>query len=130
MQLIKRVGQPCPDCGTPFIQGPKGIFCKPCYIRWKNQNQPEQSYSGQVAQTQQRVEPYKEVMDYKSDKISEAQDRKELAIAIAGAKAGAGLIVTALVQSGAIIGNVWQEEFEKAANFIYNFTPTMKPPFN
>ena len=33
----KVVGQLCPDCGTPYIQGKNGQgYCKPCYIKWKN----------------------------------------------------------------------------------------------
>ena len=28
------VGQPCPVCGTPAVQGKKGAYCKPCYVKW------------------------------------------------------------------------------------------------
>jgi|TARA_Y100000310_G_scaffold333960_1_gene412618 hypothetical protein len=38
--MQKVVGQPCPDCNTPFIQGQKGAYCKSCYIKWKNNQQP------------------------------------------------------------------------------------------
>lgn len=34
----KVVGEPCKDCGTPYTQGAKGAYCKPCYITWKNSN--------------------------------------------------------------------------------------------
>ena len=36
-KVPKTVGQPCPDCGVPFIQGAKGAYCKPCYIKWANE---------------------------------------------------------------------------------------------
>lgn len=32
--MNKVAGQPCPDCGEPFIEGKKGAYCKPCYIKW------------------------------------------------------------------------------------------------
>ena len=35
-QQPKVVGQPCPKCGTPYIMGTTGVYCKPCYIKWKN----------------------------------------------------------------------------------------------
>jgi hypothetical protein len=35
----KVVGEPCPDCLTPFVQGSKGPYCKKCYIAWKNSQQ-------------------------------------------------------------------------------------------
>ena len=41
MEEQKIVGQPCPDCGTPYIQGNKGVYCKPCYIKWANKNKPQ-----------------------------------------------------------------------------------------
>lgn len=37
--MQKTVGQPCPDCNTPFIQGKSGAYCKTCYINWKNNGQ-------------------------------------------------------------------------------------------
>ena len=44
-QAPKVVGQPCPDCGEPYIQGKNGAYCKPCYIKWKNsqENKPQQA---------------------------------------------------------------------------------------
>lgn len=39
----KVVGQPCPDCGTPYIQGKTGAYCKPCYIKWANQNKQQKN---------------------------------------------------------------------------------------
>lgn len=39
--MEKQVGQPCPDCNTPFIQGAKGAYCKPCYVKWANENKPQ-----------------------------------------------------------------------------------------
>lgn len=36
MPQQKIVGQPCTYCGTPYIEGKKGAYCKPCYIEWKN----------------------------------------------------------------------------------------------
>jgi hypothetical protein len=32
----KVVGAPCDKCRTPYVQGQKGPYCKPCYIAWKN----------------------------------------------------------------------------------------------
>lgn len=32
------IGEKCPDCGTPKIMGKKGLYCKPCYIAWAEQN--------------------------------------------------------------------------------------------
>ena len=78
---------------------------------------------------QKKTDNFKEVIDYKNGKIGEAQDRKEQSIAIAGAKSGAGLIVAAMVQSGWITGD-WETEFKKVADWIYNFTPEEKPPFD
>lgn len=34
----KTVGQPCPDCGTPYVAGARGAYCKPCYIKWAEAN--------------------------------------------------------------------------------------------
>ena len=62
MPMQKIVGQPCPDCGTPFIQGIKGPYCKACYIKWKNgkeTSQPKVNYA-----------------DKQAENISQAQDRK------------------------------------------------------
>lgn len=42
----KIAGAPCENCNAPFIQGPKGVYCKPCFIAWKNKNdggQPQQT---------------------------------------------------------------------------------------
>ena len=36
MDQIKRVGEICPKCGTPYVAGKNGAYCKPCYIEWKN----------------------------------------------------------------------------------------------
>ena len=33
---IYQLGEPCDYCRTPTIQGPTGIYCKPCYIAYKN----------------------------------------------------------------------------------------------
>ncbi len=37
--MYKTVGQPCKDCGVPYVAGVKGAYCKPCYIKWKNGTQ-------------------------------------------------------------------------------------------
>ena len=44
----KIVGEPCPVCQTPYIQGPRGVYCKPCFIKWKNSaNQAQNASTGQ-----------------------------------------------------------------------------------
>jgi hypothetical protein len=30
----KVAGNPCEKCGTPMITGNKGVYCKPCFIKW------------------------------------------------------------------------------------------------
>ncbi len=38
----KVAGQPCPDCNELMIQGKNGGgYCKPCYIKWKNQTKDQ-----------------------------------------------------------------------------------------
>ena len=44
---IYQVGEPCERCSTPTIQGPSGVYCKKCYIEWKN----KQDQSGQQSAT-------------------------------------------------------------------------------
>ena len=35
----------CKDCGTPKILGRNGkMYCKPCYIKWAEQNKKQRSY--------------------------------------------------------------------------------------
>ena len=41
MPIQKIVGQPCTECGTPYTMGPKGAYCKPCYIKWKNNTEAQ-----------------------------------------------------------------------------------------
>lgn len=53
----KVVGAPCPLDGTPYSQGPKGVYCKTCYMNWKNsegqQPIPNNQYIPQRTQYQQ-----------------------------------------------------------------------------
>ena len=37
----KVVGEQCNTCGTPYIMGKKGAYCKPCYIKWANDNKTQ-----------------------------------------------------------------------------------------
>lgn len=32
----KVAGQPCSKCGNIYEMGKKGVYCKACYIQWKN----------------------------------------------------------------------------------------------
>ena len=66
---------------------------------------------------------FEQVIDYKSGKIQEAQDRKELSIAIAGAKSAAGEIVAAMIKAGELSSKDYQLKFAEVANWVYNFTP-------
>ena len=36
--LKKVVGTPCTTCKNPLIQGPRGVYCKPCYKKWADAN--------------------------------------------------------------------------------------------
>jgi len=45
----KQIGQHCPDCGTPYVAGKTGAYCKACYIKWANQNKPQGSYNAPQA---------------------------------------------------------------------------------
>jgi hypothetical protein len=42
MKRIYQVGEPCDYCRTPCIEGQYGAYCKPCYIRWKNEKEAMQ----------------------------------------------------------------------------------------
>lgn len=46
-QTPKVVGALCPDCQTPYIAGKNGQgYCKPCYIKWANENKSQTPASG------------------------------------------------------------------------------------
>lgn len=34
----KVVGQLCDKCGMPYVLGKKGAYCKPCYVKWAEEN--------------------------------------------------------------------------------------------
>ena len=51
----KVVGELCPECDTPYIQGQTGAYCKPCYIEWaekKKQKGTRPIDGGYLAKTQ------------------------------------------------------------------------------
>jgi hypothetical protein len=121
MPMQKIVGQPCPDCGVPFIQGQKGAYCKPCYIRYKNSLNNTQQQPIQPTYVKQEVNQFEAVMTKKADNIAEAQGRKEESIREAGAKRDAGLIVAAMIHSGELKGADWFAEYQEITVKIYNY---------
>jgi hypothetical protein len=54
MQQVKQVGGLCPDCGTPYIDGKKGPYCKKCYIAWANANKSKPAASGRDFEAEAR----------------------------------------------------------------------------
>lgn len=70
--MEKQVGQPCQDCNTPLIQGPTGVYCKPCYIKWKKEGEEE------VANSSANSKEPKNDVDW--DKIAEGKVRHAFAV--------------------------------------------------
>ena len=78
MNEQKVVGQPCPTCGTPYIMGRTGAYCKPCYIKWANANKPTQPKSHEQVFEEGLN---KDQQDEKWEKIGQQKMRSILAVA-------------------------------------------------
>ena len=105
MPIPKVVGQPCPDCQTPFIQGPKGVYCKPCYVNWKNnkantQNTPQNASTGQIGAKNDAIN---DAMEKKANYIHDAQDRKDESIQKSRSITGAVSIVSAMIEARIVL---------------------------
>ena len=73
-QPIRVAGAPCEKCQTPYIQGPKGVYCKKCYIDYKNsQKTTEPTYEKAPFVTPQEDQA-------KWDKIAEGKVRHGFAL--------------------------------------------------
>ncbi len=117
----------CQYCGANNIRSQRTgkVYCSAkCWLK----NQPQQSYSGQVARDHQRTEPYEKVIDYKNEKISQMVDRKELAIAVMNAKAGAAGIVEAMIKANELKSSDWFIKYSEICQKIYNYTPEKEYP--
>jgi len=68
--IEKIVGQPCSECGEPYVAGKpgKGAYCKPCYINWKEAQDAGQSPAPQAAQPTSKDEVWE-----RKDRTSVAQ---------------------------------------------------------
>jgi hypothetical protein len=66
------------------------------------------------------------VIDYKSDKIAQAQASKEYGIKVAGAKSIAGNIVAAMIHSGELKATDWRIKFDEIYKYVYNYQPGLK----
>ena len=78
------VGQHCPTCGTPAIQGKNGAYCKSCYIAWKNNQQSTKPTP--------MVQPFITPTE-REQKIEKMHDEKQESIAISVAKNNATTIM-------------------------------------
>lgn len=129
----------CTTCGAEMKHIPAGVsraIGKPYNAFYacpnkcpKPSNNP--SFSSNYAKAKMQGDQFESVMEKKAEMIEEAQDRKEKAIQIAGAKSGAALILAAMIQNGGSphLIDEWQPEYKRIADWIYNFTPEQLPPF-
>jgi uncharacterized Zn finger protein (UPF0148 family) len=116
---IYKVGELCDTCGTPTVEGKDGNgYCKSCYIAWKNKQEGMQPSNDGHAPTSYR--PTKEAIgqrkeiqgaiNYKSESIRQAQDRKEQSMRMFACNRDAVLITTALMAQG----GAWTDEMVKS----------------
>jgi hypothetical protein len=108
-----QVGQPCPVCGTPAIQGPRGAYCRPCYIAYKN-SQPK-APAQPVYQPAQPVYQSRSVGTKQEPDWDKIREEKNSNIKWLNAVSNACLLAsTGVIDAGAI---------EAKANAIYNLQP-------
>lgn len=88
--MEKVIGQACPECQSLFVQGPKGVYCKNCYIKWKNskpqstpQNAPQVNSEPNIAYTNPITSELKEYNSGKTDSMKELNAKKGAADIIA-----------------------------------------------
>jgi len=113
MTQPKVLGQPCQDCGTPYVQGPRGIYCKPCYIKWKNGQQSQPAPTNAPAPTYVPAPTYapEPPLDmHKNDDIRANVSLKMVSEILAAGKIEIG-------------------DWEMWANAFYHYKPSDKPPF-
>jgi len=114
-QQPKIVGQPCSDCGTPYIQGQKGPYCKICYIAWKNTQQTPQTTPQVACKDPQSTPQPDDKPDWETINKKKDQNMAEL-----NAKKGAADIIAAMINTAFLSPNDWEQKFKEVANKIYN----------
>lgn len=121
--------QNCPVCNSPmkFINaGVSKTTGKPYNAFWACPNRcPKPSFSGQYEYGVPSIPStkilFETVMERKEQSIEKAQERKADAIAIAGAKRDAGLIVAAMIHIGELKSSDWFIQYKAIAEKIYNY---------
>jgi uncharacterized Zn finger protein (UPF0148 family) len=81
--MVKRLytpNEPCDICGTPTIQGPKGVYCWPCWSKWKDtQKSPQTAQAPRNAQLPTQAQIVQPQASGKLIETLEANTRKAFA---------------------------------------------------
>lgn len=80
---------------------------------------------------QKKTDQYEKVIDYKSEKIGEAQSRNEAGIRVSQMVNIAGMITAAMIQHGSLAQQDWKLKFDEVAKWVgeYRDGLTNQPPF-